>query len=45
MNDNLEDLIGIDGMHPGESGHDLIYRSITDHLLTRTIKQNHGRVA
>ncbi len=45
QNDNLEDLIGIDGMHPGKEGHDLIYRSITDHLLTRAIRQNHGRVA
>lgn len=45
LNDNLEDLIGIDGMHPGATGHELIYRSITDHLLTRTIKQNHSRVA
>ena len=45
LDDNLEDLIGIDGMHPGAAGHDLIYKSITDHLLTRAIKQNHGRVA
>jgi len=45
MNDNLEDLIGIDGMHPGDRGHDLIYKSITNHLLTKAIKQNHGRVA
>lgn len=45
MDDNLEDLIGIDGMHPGPAGHDLIYKSITNHLLTRAIKQNHERVA
>ncbi len=40
MNENLEDLIGIDGMHPGAAGHDLIYRSISDYLLDRAIKQN-----
>jgi len=45
MDDNLEDLIGIDGMHPGAAGHDLIYRSITDFLLDRAIKQNNHRVA
>ncbi|MDA3938360.1 MAG: SGNH/GDSL hydrolase family protein [Spirochaetia bacterium] len=45
MDDNLEDLIGVDGMHPGAAGHDLIYKSITDHLLTRAIRQNSGRVA
>ena len=45
LDDNLEDLIGIDGMHPGAAGHELIYKSITNHLLTRAIRQNHERVA
>ncbi|MCK5153681.1 MAG: SGNH/GDSL hydrolase family protein [Spirochaetales bacterium] len=45
LNDNLEDLIGIDGMHPGSAGHELIYKSITDHLLTRAIRKDHSRVA
>ncbi|RLD34430.1 MAG: hypothetical protein DRI73_03935 [Bacteroidetes bacterium] len=45
MDDNLEELIGIDGMHPGPAGHELIYKSITDYLLSRAIKQSHGRVA
>ena len=43
--DNLEDLIGIDGMHPGTKGHELIYRTITDHLLTKAIGKNSNRVA
>jgi acyl-CoA thioesterase I len=45
LDDNLEDLIGIDGMHPGPAGHELIYKSITNHLLTKAIRQNPNRVA
>ncbi len=45
VDDNLEDLIGIDGMHPGAAGHELIYKSITDHLLTRAINQDKNMVA
>jgi len=37
MDDNLEDLVGVDGMHPLPAGHDLIYKSISDHLLSSAI--------
>ncbi len=37
--DNLDQLISIDGMHPATEGHELIFRSILDHLLYHAIRR------
>lgn len=37
--DNLDQLMSIDGMHPSEEGHELIFRSISSHLLYRAIQR------
>ncbi len=36
--DNLDELMSIDGMHPSEAGHELIYRSIYQYLLFQVIQ-------
>ena len=36
--DDLDNLISIDGMHPSSKGHELIYRGISNHLLYKTVQ-------
>ncbi len=36
--DDMENLISIDGMHPSPEGHEIIYRGISNHLLFRTVQ-------
>jgi len=36
--DNLDLLMSIDGMHPSQEGHELIYRSISSYLLFQAIQ-------
>ncbi len=36
--DNLDTLMSVDGMHPSEKGHELIYRSISNYLLLQAIQ-------
>jgi lysophospholipase L1-like esterase len=40
LEEDLENLIGIDGMHPVASGHELIYKSINNYLLNRAAADN-----
>ena len=40
MEDDLDNLVGIDGMHPQATGHELIYKSITNYLLDRAIRDS-----